>query len=93
MIERNIDGMAAVKMNVFHWHLSEDQGFRIESKKYPKLQGMGSGGLYYTQEQVREVVAYAADRGVRVVPGVRHAGAHECVDGRVSGSRQRARAV
>ena len=68
VILRNIDGMAAVKMNVFHWHLSEDQGFRIESKKYPKLQGMGSGGLYYTQEQVREVVEYAADRGVRVVP-------------------------
>jgi len=68
VIERNIDAMAAVKMNVFHWHLSEDQGFRIESKKYPKLQGMGSGGLYYTQEQVREVIEYAADRGVRVVP-------------------------
>src|SRR5271166_718780 len=68
VIERNIDAMAAVKMNVFHWHLSEDQGFRIESKKYPKLQGMGSGGLYYTQEQVRDVIAYAADRGVRVIP-------------------------
>src|SRR5271165_2284305 len=68
VIERNIGAMAAVKMNVFHWHLSEDQGFRIESKKYPKLQGMGSGGLYYTQEQVREVIEYAADRGVRVVP-------------------------
>jgi len=68
VIERNIDAMAAVKMNVFHWHLSEDQGFRIESKKYPKLQGMGSGGLYYTQEQVGEVIEYAADRGVRVVP-------------------------
>ena len=68
VIKRNIDGMAAVKMNVFHWHLTEDQGFRIESKKYPKLQQMGSGGLYYTQEQVREVIEYAADRGVRVVP-------------------------
>jgi len=68
VITRNIDGLAAVKMNVFHWHLSEDQGFRIESKRYPKLQGMGSGGLYYTQEQVRDVVAYAADRGVRVIP-------------------------
>ena len=55
-------------MNVFHWHLSDDQGFRIESKRYPKLQEMGSGGLYYTQDQVREVIAYAADRGVRVVP-------------------------
>jgi hexosaminidase len=68
VIKRNIDGLAAVKMNVFHWHLSDDQGFRIESKRYPKLQEMGSGGLYYTQDQVREVIAYAADRGVRVVP-------------------------
>ncbi len=68
VIKRNIDGLAAVKMNVFHWHLSDDQGFRIESTVYPKLQEMGSGGLYYRQEQVREVVAYAADRGVRVIP-------------------------
>jgi len=68
VIKRNIAGMAAVKMNVFHWHLSDDQGFRIESKRYPKLHEMGSAGLYYTQGQVREVVAYAADRGVRVIP-------------------------
>ena len=63
VIKRNIDGLAAVKMNVFHWHLTDDQGFRVESKRFPKLQEMGSDGLYYTQEQVREVVAYAADRG------------------------------
>jgi len=68
VIKRNIDGLASVKMNVFHWHLSDDQGFRIESKQYPKLQGMGSGGQFYTQEQVKEVIEYAADRGVRVVP-------------------------
>ena len=68
VIKRNINGLAAVKMNVFHWHLTDDQGFRVESKKYPKLQEMGSDGLYYTQEQIREVVAYAADRGVRIVP-------------------------
>ena len=68
VIKRNIDGMAMVKMNVFHWHLSDDQGFRIESKKYPKLQGVGSGGQFYTQEQVKDVIEYAADRGVRVVP-------------------------
>lgn len=68
VIKRNIDGMAAVKLNVFHWHLSENQGFRIESKKFPKLQEMGSDGLYYTQEQVRDVVAYARERGIRVVP-------------------------
>ena len=68
VIKTNIDGMAMVKMNVFHWHLSEDQGFRIESKQFPKLHEMGSGGLYYTQEQVRDIIDYAAERGVRVVP-------------------------
>ena len=68
VVKRNIDGLAAVKMNVFHWHLTDDQGFRIESRKYPKLQGVGSDGQYYTQEQVREVIDYAAERGVRVVP-------------------------
>jgi hexosaminidase len=68
VIQRNIDGLAAVKMNVFHWHLTDDQGFRIESKRFPKLQEMGSDRLFYTQEQVGEVVAYAADRGIRVIP-------------------------
>lgn len=68
VIERNLDAMAAVKLNVLHWHLSEDQGFRVESRRYPKLQEMGSDGLYYTQEQIREVVAYARDRGIRVMP-------------------------
>ncbi|HEU5340788.1 beta-N-acetylhexosaminidase [Edaphobacter sp.] len=68
VIERTLDGMAAVKLNVFHWHLTEDQGFRIESRRFPKLTGMGSDGLYYTQEQAREVIAYAAARGIRVVP-------------------------
>ena len=67
-ILRTLDGMAAVKLNAFHWHLSEDQGFRIESKVYPKLHELGSDGLYYTQQQVREVIAYAAARGIRVVP-------------------------
>ena len=68
VIKRNLDGMAAVKMNVFHWHLSENQGFRVESKRFPKLQEMGSDGMYYTQEQVRDVIAYAHDRGIRVIP-------------------------
>ncbi len=67
-VKRTLDGMAAVKLNVFHWHLSENQGFRIESKRFPKLQEMGSDGQYYTQEQVREVIAYARDRGIRVIP-------------------------
>jgi hexosaminidase len=68
VVKRNLDGMAAVKLNVFHWHLSDDQGFRVESKRFPKLQQLGSDGLYYTQEQVREVLAYARARGIRVVP-------------------------
>ncbi len=68
VLKRNLDGMTALKLNVFHWHLSDNQGFRVESKKFPKLQGMGSDGLYYTQDQVREVIAYARDRGIRVVP-------------------------
>jgi len=67
-IERNLDAMAAVKLNVLHWHLSEDQAFRVESKRYPRLHQMGSNGDYYTQDQIREIVAYARDRGIRVVP-------------------------
>jgi hexosaminidase len=68
VLKRNLDAMAAVKLNVFHWHLSEDQGFRVESKKFPKLHQLGSDGNYYTQDQVREIIAYARDRGIRVVP-------------------------
>lgn len=68
VLKRNIDGMSALKLNVLHWHLTEYQGFRIESKKYPKLQEMGSDGLFYKQEEAREIVRYAAERGIRVVP-------------------------
>lgn len=68
VLKRNLDAMAAVKLNVFHWHLTEDQGFRVESKKFPKLHLMGSDGQYYTQDQVREIIGYAADRGIRVIP-------------------------
>jgi hexosaminidase len=68
VVERNLEAMAAVKLNVFHWHLSDDQGFRVESKLYPELQAMGSDGNFYTQDQIREVVAFARDRGIRVVP-------------------------
>jgi hexosaminidase len=68
VIRQTLDGMEAVKLNVFHWHLSEDQGFRIESKTFPLLQEKGSDGLYYTQDEVRSVLEYARDRGIRVVP-------------------------
>jgi len=67
-IERTLDGMAAVKLNVFHWHLSDDEGIRVESHRYPELQRKASNGQYYTQRQIRAVVAYARDRGIRVVP-------------------------
>ncbi|MBC6606677.1 family 20 glycosylhydrolase [Hymenobacter sp. BT188] len=68
VIKRNLDGMAAVKLNVMHWHLSDDQGFRVESKTLPRLHEVGSEGQYYTQAQVREVIRYAAARGIRVIP-------------------------
>jgi hexosaminidase len=67
-IERVLDGMAATKLNVLHWHLTDDQGFRVESRLFPRLHTMGSDGEYYTQQQLRHVVAYARARGIRVVP-------------------------
>ena len=68
VIKRNLDAMAAVKMNVFHWHLTDDHGFRIECKSLPKLHELGSDGNYYTHEQIKDIVSYANDRGIRVVP-------------------------
>ena len=65
---RNIDAMAAVKMNVLHLHLSDDEGFRVESKVYPKLQLDGSNGLYYSQVQIAAIVQYARNRGIMVIP-------------------------
>ncbi|MDZ7371722.1 MAG: family 20 glycosylhydrolase [candidate division KSB1 bacterium] len=68
VIKRNLDGMAAVKLNVLHLHITEDQGFRIECRTFPKLHEMGSDGNYFTHEQIKEIIAYAADRGIRVMP-------------------------
>lgn len=68
VIKRNLDAMSALKLNVLHWHLTDDQGFRVETKKLPELHLMGSDGDFYTQPEIREVIAYAADRGIRVVP-------------------------
>jgi len=68
VIKRNLDAMAFVKMNVFHWHLSEDQGFRVEVKSRPKLHELASDGLYYTQSQIKDIVKYADNLGIRVVP-------------------------
>lgn len=68
VLKRNLDAMAALKLNVLHWHLTEDQGFRVETKKFPELYLQGSDGNYYTQDQIREIIKYAADRGIRVMP-------------------------
>jgi hexosaminidase len=67
-IKRNIDGMAAVKLNTLHLHLSDDEGFRVESRLAPKLQELASDGQFYTQDQIRELLSHASGRGVRVVP-------------------------
>ncbi|SKB73751.1 hexosaminidase [Parapedobacter luteus] len=89
-IKKYIDFIAAYKLNNFHWHLTEDQGWRIEIKKYPKLTEVGAYraqtlignnkqqgdydatpyGGFYTQDEIREVVAYAAERYVNVVPEI-----------------------
>ena len=87
-IKRLLDAMAYYKFNVFHWHLTEDQGWRIEIKKYPRLTEVGAYrkstpvrgdrtkddgvryGGYYTQDQIREVVQYAADRFIDVMPEI-----------------------
>ena len=91
-IKKYIDVMAMYKLNTFHWHLTDDQGWRIEIKKYPRLTSVGSNraqtkvggfsgnntdlfdntpyGGFYTQEQIREVVAYAADRFINIVPEI-----------------------
>ena len=89
-VKRFIDILALHKLNVFHWHLTDDQGWRIEIRRYPALTQIGSVrrgtvvgdhrtsseytdepyGGYYTQDEIREVVAYAAERGIMVIPEI-----------------------
>ncbi|WP_331344714.1 beta-N-acetylhexosaminidase [Cellvibrio sp. UBA7661] len=69
-IKRQIDAMAVAKYNIFHWHLTDDQGWRFESKRYPKLHTLASDGEYYTRAQMRDVVAYARARGIQVLPEI-----------------------
>ena len=86
--KRYLDVMAAYKLNRFHWHLTEDQGWRMEVKAYPKLTEIGAWrngtvikkdwnsndgirhGGFYTQEEMKEIVAYAAERGITVIPEI-----------------------
>jgi hexosaminidase len=68
VVKRNLDGMEALKLNVLHWHLSDDQGFRVESRRFPKFQELASEGMYYTRQEIRDLIQYARDRGIRVVP-------------------------
>ena len=68
VIERNLDAMAVVKLNVLHLHLTDDQGFRIQSLTHPELQAKGSDGQYFTQAEMRGIIAFATARGIRVVP-------------------------
>ncbi len=70
VIKRNLDAMASVKLNVFHWHLTDDQGFRIECKSHPRLHQMSSDGQYYTHQEIKDVIEYAMDRGIRVIPEI-----------------------
>lgn len=70
VIKRNLDAMASMKMNVFHWHLADDQGWRIEMKKHPKLNELATDGSYYTQEEIKNIVKYADERGILVVPEI-----------------------
>ncbi|TLX47427.1 beta-N-acetylhexosaminidase [Pseudoalteromonas phenolica] len=69
-IKRQLKGMAAAKLNVFHWHLTDDQGWRIESKAYPLLTAKASDGDFYTQADIKEVVEYASLLGIRVLPEI-----------------------
>lgn len=78
-VKQYLDLMAGLKLNVFHWHLTDETGWRIEIKKYPKLTTIGATGnwhnpdapaQFYTQDDIREVVAYAAARHIMVVPEI-----------------------
>ncbi|MCG7551002.1 family 20 glycosylhydrolase [Pseudoalteromonas sp. Of7M-16] len=69
-IKRQLDGMVSAKLNVLHWHLTDDQGWRFASQHYPKLQQHAADGQYYTHKDMADIVAYAAQRGIRVVPEI-----------------------
>ena len=78
-VKQILDLMAYYKMNRFHWHLTDAQGWRIEIKQYPKLATIGGEGChsdpdtpaqYYTQEQIRDIIAYAKERHIEIIPEI-----------------------
>ncbi len=81
-LKKEVDFLARFKINVFHWHLTDNQGFRFESKKYPQLNASSSftrdAGMYYTQEQCTELEAYARERGIIVIPEIDMPGHSTC---------------
>jgi hexosaminidase len=102
MIKEYIDLLSEYKFNTFHWHLTDDQGWRLEIKKYPKLTSVGAWradrrgipwsesqptqpgeptpyGGYYTQQQVRDIVAYAKERNITIVPEIEIGSRHCCL--------------
>ena len=102
-VKQTIDRLASYKMNTLHWHLTDDQGWRIEIRKYPKLTEIGAWrdqterdgkryGGFYTQDEIREVVAYAARRHVTIVPEIEMPG-HSVAAGRLSAVLLHGRAV
>jgi hexosaminidase len=78
VLKREVDAMAAVKLNVLHFRFADDQAFRVESKSFPKLHEQGGEGQFYTQEELKELIEYARQRGIRVVPEF-------CVPGHTAG--------
>lgn len=70
VIKRQLDAMASAKLNIFHWHLWDDQAIRIQLDSYPKLWQMTADGHYYSKDQIRDVVAYARQLGIRVIPEI-----------------------
>lgn len=67
-VKRQIDAMELTKLNVLHLHLSDSEGFRVESRRFPRLTTVASHGQYYTHDQIRDLVHYAGERGIRIIP-------------------------
>ena len=93
-LKKEIDMLSRFKINVFHWHLTDKQGFRFESKSYPQLNQAANmtrfAGSFYTQEQCTELEAYAAERGVIIIPEIDMPGHSACfTTAQRGGSRQR----